>query len=409
MIPFTSKDKQILQILACRVAEHAADPIQDKKRKLWTLHNGLKTDEPLVVIDPENGWKEILPDSALTCTDPTARTWERTLRRRLYYAEHLHDDTVVDDIFNVPMVSSDDGWGVPIVKLGGTNGGAFRIQPAIEEYEETFDRLHFPQISVDAAASDQQMALAHDTFDGILQVRQHSQWWWTQGLTQSFIYLRGFENFLCDFVAEPEWLHKMMDFLCEGTLRQLDWLESQQLLYSNNGNYSVGSGGWGFTDELPDRQGGPCSAMEYWGFVESQETGTISPKMYGEFIFPYHQRIAQRHGLNCYGCCEDFVSRWEYVRQLPRLRRVSCSPWCSRPDAQALLGNQYIASHKLPPMPLASSHMDEAQVRKDLRQVLDHIDGTVPELIMKDNNTLGHCPQNAARWVELAREEIAAT
>jgi hypothetical protein len=40
---------------------------------------------------------------------------------------------------------------------------------------------------------------------------------------------------------------------------------------------------------------------------------------------------------------------------------------------------------------------------------MDHAAGTVPELIMKDNHTLGKNPMNAVRWVELAREEIART
>ena len=35
------------------------------------------------------------------------------------------------------------------------------------------------------------------------------------------------------------------------------------------------------------------------------------------------------------------------------------------------------------------------------------IDTGIPELIMKDNNTLGHNPYNACRWVEICREEIA--
>lgn len=83
------------------------------------------------------------------------------------------------------------------------------------------------------------------------------------------------------------------------------------------------------------------------------------PDMYGEFIYPYHEKIARRIGLNCYGCCEAFEGRWKYVSKLPNLRRVSCSPWSKRDVAAELLGNRYISSHKLSPTPLASFHMDE--------------------------------------------------
>ena len=63
----TSHDREILHALAGRVAEYAAHPREDKKIKLWTLHNDLKTDEPVVFIDPEGGWKEIITQDSLEC------------------------------------------------------------------------------------------------------------------------------------------------------------------------------------------------------------------------------------------------------------------------------------------------------------------------------------------------------
>lgn len=402
------KDKQILRDLARRVAVHAADPLQDKKRRLWTLHNDLKTDEPVVFIDPENGWNEIFPAASLQCGHKLAREWEMELRKRLFHAEHLKDDFVIDDIFSVPFVSSDDGWGVEIVHEGVGTGKAYHVTPAIEDYEEDFQKLHFPNIIIDEAASGQLLEAAQDTFVGILKVDRYMQWWWSMGMTRWFIDLRGLENFLCDFILEPEWMHRMMDMLCSGVLTQIDKLEKQGLMFSNNGNRYVGSGGYGFTKELPELSGSALTG-QMWGFVESQETSSVSPEMYGEFIFPYHKKILERFGLNCYGCCEPFEGRWEYVSQFPRLRRVSCSPWSDRALAADILGKNYIASHKLSPTPLASPRMNEAEVRKNIREVLDHAQGTIPELIMKDNHTLGGQPQNAVRWVELVREEIANT
>lgn len=398
-------DQKILRNLALRVAAHAADPIQEQKKKLWTLHNDLKTNEPLVFIDPENGWNEIFPQSALLCTAPLARDWEFHLRIRLFHAEQLKDDFVVDDLFGVPMVCSDDGWGVKIIHEGGGNNGAYHVTPAIEDYEEDFQKLHFPKLTLDPAASDQRLEIAQETFGDILKVHRHHSWWWSLGLTNKYIDLRGLENFLCDFVLEPEWVHKMMDFLCQGMLDQIDFLEKNNCLFGNTGNHYVGSGGFGFTNDLPDIQGATVT-QTMWGFAESQETSSISPQMYGEFIFPYHKRLLERFGLNCYGCCEAFENRWEYISQIPRLRRVSCSPWSNPDAASELLGNRYISSHKPSPTPLASFNMDEDSARKNLRSILRHAPNTVQELIMKDNHTLGGNPYNAVRWVQLVREEI---
>ena len=399
-------DKKILRDLALQVAAHAAAPIQQQKKKLWTLHNDLKTNEPLVFIDPENGWNEIFPQSALLCTNPLARDWEFHLRIRLFHAEQLKDDFVVDDVFGIPIVASNDGWGVDIVHEGGENNGAYHVIPAIEDYEEDFQKLHFPNLTLDDAASSQLMETAQEIFGDILNVRRYASWWWSLGLTNRYIDLRGLENFLCDFVLEPEWVHKMMNFLCQGTLDQIDFLEQNGCLFSNVGNRYVGSGGFGFTNQLPETES--CTVTQnMWGFAESQETSSISPQMYAEFIFPYHKRVLERFGLNCYGCCEAFEGRWEYISKIPRLRRVSCSPWSDPNVASELLGNRFISSHKPSPTPLASSSMDEDSARKNLRSILRHAPNTVQELIMKDNHTLGGNPNNAVRWVELAREEIA--
>jgi hypothetical protein len=47
-------------------------------------------------------------------------------------------------------------------------------------------------------------------------------------------------------------------------------------------------------------------------------------------------------------------------------------------------------------------------VRKELRDQLRVARDCCLEVIMKDNHTLGKNPRNLTRWVEIAREEIAA-
>ena len=59
-------------------------------------------------------------------------------------------------------------------------------------------------------------------------------------------------------------------------------------------------------------------------------------------------------------------------------------------------------------MDLSMPNLDEDHVRKELREQLQAAKGCCLELIMKDNHTLGKNPRNLTRWVEIAREEIAA-
>jgi len=405
---FEAHEKNRLRELAKRVAGIAALPVQAEKAKLWEKHNGLKTSQPLVFIDPENGWNECIPADTLSCRTPMARVWEMFLRKQIYWFEVFKDDKVIEPYFDVPHSYSDTGWGVKLDKLGGEKGGAYKVVQAIKDYGEDFPMLHYPKIIIDWEESDKVLELAHDLFDDILTVRRKSIWWWSLGLTWEFINLRGLEDFLCDMIDWPEYVHKLMNLLCEGALNKLDILQKNGFLALNTGGTYVGSGGFGFSHELPGPEHDPqkITTMDMWGFVESQETSSVSPEMYNEFIFPYHKRIAERFGLNCYGCCEGFDLRWKYVKNLPRLRRISVSPWAKWETVGELLGKDYIASIKPNPSYLASAKMDEETVRGDIRKALECSRNGVPELIMKDNNTLGRNPRNAARWVEIAREEI---
>ena len=401
---------KILRELGKRVAEIAALPIQEEKAGLWTAHNDLKTSQPVVFIDPERGWNECIPpETDIACHTPIARVWEMFLKKQIYWFEVFKDDKVIEPCFDVPYSYSDMGWGVELGREGGLNGGAFKIKRAIADYERDFHKIRYPRIIIDQPESDSVLELAHNVFDGILTVQRKTSWWWSMGLTRNFIDLRGLEDFLYDFYDEPDYVHKLMNLLCEGALGRLDFLQENGYLALNTGGIYVGSGGFGYTDELPRPGYNPekVTTMDMWGFVESQETSSVSPEMYNEFIFPYHMKIAERFGLNCYGCCEAYDPRWKYVKQLPRLRRVSVSPWADLETLEANLGKNYIASIKPSPSPLAIHNMNEDVAREELRRALTLSRNCVPEIIMKDNNTLGNNPRNAARWVEIAREEIA--
>lgn len=403
---FTQKENEVLQALARQVADISQRDAMQRKARLWTAHNELKTDIPLVFIDPENGWNEIIPSEKILCEDPLARVWEMGFRKLIFWANEMKDDKVVERYFDVPYVYTDDGWGLTLGKAGGGEGQSYIVKQALKDYEEDFNKIHYPRLLIDQERSTRLLELAQTLFDGILEVRRKTTWWWTLGMTWEYINMRGLEDFMCDFITEPEWVHRTMNLLCEGILRRLDFLSESGMLALNNEGTYVGSGGLGYTSELPRTLGRHVTPMDMWGFVESQETSSVSPEMYGEFIFPYHRRIAERFGLNCYGCCEPYNPRWDYVKQLPRLRRVSCSPWADWRTVPENLGKNYIASIKPMPTPLASKQMDETAARTDARRAVQQSKGGICEFLMKDNHTLGHNPRNATRWVEIMREEI---
>lgn len=227
-------------------------------------------------------------------------------------------------------------------------------------------------------------------------------------MTRDYIDLRGLDHLMMDFILHPAWVHKMMNFFTEGYLKRLDFLESEGLLTPNFDNTYVGSGGFGFSKELLEthQTDTPLKLSDMWGFCESQETVGVSPQMFNEFILPYQIKIMEKFHFNYYGCCEPIDLRWDYIKTIPNLRRVSCSPWSDREAVAKLLGRDFILSSKPSPTPLSRPNMNEDEVRKELREIVTTTMGLNVEIIMKDNHTLGNEPKNITRWVEIAREEI---
>jgi hypothetical protein len=400
-------EKRILRDLAARVAALAARPREEEKRQLWTLHNDLHPTRPLVFCDPEHGWNEIITQDQIRCENPLLRVWEMALRKEIFWGDTLRDDRVIEPYFNIPYHYTDTGYGLCETVTRTDDRGAYMWDSPIKDYEAHFPLLRFPEILVDRERTESVRQLAEEIFGGYLQVRVKGPWWWTLGMTWDFIKLRGLENLMTDMLLQPGWVHRMMDFLCQAVHRKLDFLESHGFLSPNTEGTYVGSGGFGWTSELPAAGFNPekVRTRDMWGFAESQETVGVSPEMFLEFIFPYQKTILERFGLNCYGCCEPLDARWKYVANFPRLRRVSVSPWSDVARMAEFLGGDYIFSLKPSPMPLARAEIDERALRQELRKQLKASRACRVEIIMKDNHTLGGNPDNAVRWVRMAMEE----
>jgi len=402
----SEKDKKILRSLAAKVAELSARPLEKEKRQLWHDHNCLKPVRPVVFCDPENGWNEIITENQLKCTGELAVKWEMVLRKEIFWGESILDDKVIEQYFEIGYTYNESDWGVRPKMYGGTDGGSYVWDAPIKKYTD-IDKIKFPTINVDYETTNRTLEVANDVFGDILKVRLRGVWWWTLGLTFVLVSLRGMDAVMLDMIDKPDFIHSMMKIISEGTLKKLDFLEDNGLLSLNNESY-VGSGGFGYTRELPakDFNQSKVRTIDMWGFCDSQETIGISPKMFEEFIFPYQLPILKRFGLNCYGCCEPIDPRWHIIKNAPNLRRVSVSPWANLEKMAEYLEDNYIYSAKLSPTPLAEPVMNKELVRSEIRKALEVSKGCVVELLMKDNNTLGRNPGNVINWVRIAKEEI---
>jgi hypothetical protein len=404
----SATDRDLLRRLAGQVAEIAARPVEDAKRKLWYSHNALEPTRPVIFCDPENGWNEIITARELACQGKLARQWEMSLRKEIFWGTQMCDDRVVQPVFDIPHVYTESDLGMHETKVGGENGGSYVWDAPLKDYTD-LTKLHNSRIVVDHAATTQALDLVRATLGDVLTVRLKTSWWWSLGMTWTCICLRGLTQMMLDMLDHPAELHQLMAFLRDATMTRLDFLEQNGLLSLNNDGTYVGSGGFGWTHELPQADfEGQVRPRDMWGFAESQETTNVSPEMFAEFVFPYQLPILERFGLNCYGCCEPVDKRWHVLERVPRLRRVSVSPWSNLAAMAEKLGNRYVYSMKPNPSYLALPSFDEERIRADLRAALQVTKDCRVELIMKDNHTIRNDPQRVIRWVQIAREEAEA-
>ncbi|HEY5587118.1 MAG TPA: hypothetical protein VIK78_21875 [Ruminiclostridium sp.] len=405
---YTQKDRDILRKLAERVREIAELPEMEKRRTRWSSFNGLKPERPMVLSYPEGAWGELLPESGMQCMDKQLRTWEWKLRSQIYWWEHIRDDNALESRFNIPWDITAGDYGVEIKADHGEGRGSFKYISPITDLKRDMDKLHFREYTVNRESTMQSLSLADELFGDLLPSRIRGTTYLTSSVTWEVLKLFGMDAMFLAMYDDPDNLHKLIKFINDDQIRYYDWLEREGLLTLDNENDYVGTGGVGYTDELPKsdlKDINPLRLKDLWGRADSQETIGASPAMFADFVLQYQVELLSKFGLNCYGCCEPVNERWNYIKTVPNLRRVSVSPWCDQEKMVEYLGKNYVYSRKPNPT-MVCTMFDEDAIRKDIRNTLKIAKDCVLEIVLKDTHTVENKPERISRWVEIALEEV---
>lgn len=400
-------DRQILRNLATQVAEAASLPIMDERRKLWVKHNRLEPVRPMILVFPEGSWRELLPDSTLECEDETARLWEWNLRSRLYTYAHFQDDTVLENSWTVPKRVHISDWGLEIQRSDKTQEtGSWHFIPALANFDD-MHRLHFPEVTVDEAGSQQELEQAHEVFKDILDVRQKGVAHISFHLAALYSDLRGLENTYTDMVEYPDEMLTLLEFLTQGLENLVDQYEALNLLSLNNDETYHSSGGVGYSDELPAPGFDPqrVRTIDMWSSAESQEYAVVSPRMHRKFALDFEKRLLNRFGLNGYGCCEDLTDKLQDVLTIPNIRRISISPFANVEKCAEILGSKAIFSWKPQPQ-LLVGNFDADFIRTYISDAINATQGCVLEMILKDTHTCENHPERFDQWTQIARSLV---
>ena len=404
----TEKDKKIIQDLAKKVAEVASQPQQKEKARMWIRHNRLERAKPMVLIFPENSWNETITEKDLLSEDPFCRGVERDLRMRLYYANHLQDDNVIDSKVVSPIIIQDTGWGICAQTTDPANPCGARHYNAVIQTEADIEKIKKPKLTIDYQATEEHYQKLRDLIGGVLPVEKRGPTGFWFAVIDDFAVLRGLDQVYLDMVDRPQWLHRVLNLMTEGWLGSLDFYEKENVLSLNNGAHYCGSGGVGFTDQLPqpDFDGVHVRTKDMWGHATTQMFSEVSPAMHEEFALRYEEKFLARFGLAAYGCCEPLHKKIDIIiKHIPNLQRISMSPWVDVGMAAEKLQDKYIFSWKPNPAVLAAEQWNPQHARKVIRDAMEKTRGCAFEMVMKDVHTCRNDPRRLSEWVKIAKEE----
>jgi hypothetical protein len=399
------KDRSILRRLADQQAAIASLPIHAEKILEWKRLNGNMPGRPLVWIN-EIPWHEMDVDGELELqtTDPFCRHIENTIRQSLYQWHHMPADMVVDAKFYSPLVIHDSGFGISelsevVVTDRRSDIVSREFQPQIDS-EKDLEKIKFPIVFHDEQASERNYQFLVEAFGDILPIEKvgivHSwfapwdeliQWW-------------GVQKAMMDLMLRPELVHQAMDRLVNGYLSRLKQWKDLNLLSVTDGNYRVGSGGLGYTNELPkpDFDSRQVRTGDQWGCGAAQIFAGVSPKMHAEFALQYEKRWMEHFGLIYYGCCDELHNKMEILKTIPNLRKVSVSPWANVEKMVENSNRKYVLSYKPSPAIFAVDYWDATESQKNLQETLEITRDCVVEVIMKDISTVRYQPQRLWEW-----------
>jgi len=401
----------MLRTLAHEVAEIADLPLQQETRTLWRALNSLRPVRPMALID-ELPWHEMDVDGELTLLtqDETDRRFERSLRQTLYAWRHMPLDMVVEPVIEIPKVIRTSGFGIDIRETTLVTDPHNEIvsHGYIDQLEDAtaVERIRAPVVDLDAEATAELEAKAHEVFDGILEVRMQG-WLPSFELWDDIVNWRGAQTVLFDLADRPDHMHEVASRYTDARLEMLDQLEEKGLLGRDQALIHC-TGAW--TDELPAPGYDPDRprVRDLWTFGMAQILGSVSPQMFEEFEVPYASRWYARFGLAYYGCCDPLHERVHLVRRIPNVRKISMSPWADVEVGAEAIGSDYVVSYKPNPALVAREGWHPEAIEDDLRQVVEicRRTGSPLEITLKDISTAAYKPQRLWEWADIAARVV---
>ena len=346
-------------------------------------------------------------DFSYQVSDPYWRTVEHALRNTIYTWRNFAVDMVVEPYITIPKVVHNSGYGIEkdtttLALDVHTTAASVHYDNVLKDYED-IEKIKDMEITQNESETALRFAEAKDIFKDIAPiVLGHGVGFSLSGWDRLNEYM-GMENLLIDMYDRPEFLHACINRVTESTIAGI---VSANKLQVHDDIVNLCHCSYIYTDELlPDFGAGKGpTSQNSWAYGLAQLFTSVSPEFFNEFEMPYITRMAEHFGMIYYGCCDRMDDRLEFVKKIPNVKKVSCSPWSDRNNFAANIGPNLIMSNKPSPAFIACESVNWDVVRDDLKATLDvaKANGVNLEFILKDISTVHKQPERITKWAEIA-------
>jgi hypothetical protein len=411
-IKLSSTERDTLRHLAEEIAEIANLPVHREKTRLWEALNDLHSERPMVWIN-EIPWHEMNVNDELTlkCVDPWARTHELELRKTLYQWKHMPGDMIVNDFIECPLAIHSTDFGiheeVDSVKMDDSSdimSRHFHIQ--IKEPSD-IEKIKMPVIRHHEEVTELIYETMCELYRDIIPVKKVGQThiWFTPW--DYLIRWWGLQEAMMDLIQRPDMVHEAVERMVDAWMVELDQFVEQNLLSLDCNNTRIGSGGYGYTSELPgkDYDAAYVKPHNMWGCSNAQIFSEVSPEMHWDFALKHDLRWLERWDLTYYGCCEPLDRKIDLLRKIPNLRKISISPWNDLDRIVREVGGNYVLSRKPNPAIFIEDIWNPKKAADELVDVVERAgEGCHIEFIMKDISTVRYKPERLWEWARIAMD-----
>lgn len=408
-----NNDKSILRELARQQIEIAKSEAMTILRKEWMDHGSfVKGSRPLIRVELDTFVTQIIPP-LLQCEGDFARQIEWQLYSNFLNHTKFADDSVVKDHFEVRYGASFVPFGLPEIKeyVGKKSendiGLGHHFVSQIFDLENDMKKLGKSSFNLYKSETEAYKQQVEEIFGDILPVKL-SGGCQVVSMTQNIVHLMSMQDMFISIIDTPDEFKQMMQMLTNDYIEFYEMLEKENVLTSTVQEQWLGQGSYCFTNKLPSNKV-KYALSDIWCYMDSQETVSVSPEMFEEFIFPYYKQIADSFGRISFGCCEPVDPYYENCfSKMANLGKLSISPWANEEYmGEQLRGKDIVYMRKPSPNFLGvGTTLDEDAIKSHINKTLNAAKGCHIEFIQRDVYDVQGSTQKVRKYVDIIRSCI---